>query len=548
MEHDEPGTSAVAEAASAPSAADPLARTALGTYRGIAGERADVWRGIRYARPPLGELRWRRAQPLLPSRGAADGDGSSETVIDASSFGAVCPQELNPAVRLGPDVVMDEDCLYLNVWTPPGASTHAHDAVALPVMVWLHGGAYVLGSGSQPYYDGAALASTGDVVIVTLNYRLGVLGFADLSSIDPRFESNVGLSDVLTALAWVRDHISAFGGDPDKVTVFGESAGAGLVTALLTVPAAEGMFGRAIAQSSPVTSMYGSDRAARVARMLLDAAGIEDPGDSAEVVKRLESLDAARCSTLTTELFEKVPTESPGTIAFAPVVDGDLLPDHPLDVIRNGRALPVPLIIGTNRDEANLFKYMKSPLMPITAEEIERMFAGMREEYPDIVLPERAQVLSAYSGLRPKVTGLGVARDVAFRMPTLWLADAHARRAPVYVYRYDWTTRMFRLLGLGAAHATEVPYVWGNLGSGPRDITFLLGGRKHGEAVSQRLIRRWTSFAHGRAPDTGSPGDEWPTYDTGRRPVLRIDAEDRVVQNLDGDLWEAWGDEVLSFR
>ena len=107
---------------------------------------------------------------------------------------------------------------------------------------------------------------------------------------------------------------------------------------------------------------------------------------------------------------------------------------------------------------------------------------------------------------------------------------------------------MFRLLGLGAAHATEVPYVWGNLGAGPRDITFLLGGRKHGEAVSQRLIRRWTSFAHGRAPDTGSPGDEWPTYDTGRRPVLRIDAEDRVVQNLDGDLWEAWGDEVLSFR
>ncbi|KAF0971006.1 MULTISPECIES: carboxylesterase/lipase family protein [Gordonia] len=541
MEHDEPGISAVAETTSASPVADPLARTALGTYRGVATDRADVWRGIRYARPPLDDLRWRRARPLIP-------DGDADAVIDAQMFGAVCPQELNPAVRLGPDVVMDEDCLFLNVWTPPGASEHAHDAVALPVMVWLHGGAYVLGSGSQPYYDGAALAATGDVVIVTLNYRLGVLGFADLSSIDPRFESNVGLSDVLTALAWVRDHISAFGGDPDKVTLFGESAGAGLVTALLTMPAAEGLFGRAIAQSSPVTSMYGAGRAARVAQMLLETAGVEDPGDTAGVVERLESLDGARCSTLTTELFAKVPTESPGTIAFAPVVDGDLLPEHPLDVYRDGRALPVPLIIGTNRDEANLFKYMKSPLMPITTEEIERMFAGMREEYPEVVLPERAQVLSAYSGLRPKVTGLGVARDVAFRMPTLWLADAHAHRAPVYVYRYDWTTRMFRLLGLGAAHATEVPYVWGNLGSGPRDITFLLGGRRHGEAVSERLMRRWTSFAHGRAPDAGPLGDDWPTYDTGRRPVLRIDAEDRVVQNLDGDLWEAWGEEVLGFR
>ncbi|MBD0861667.1 carboxylesterase/lipase family protein [Gordonia sp. zg691] len=518
----------------------PLARTAVGTFRGTAGERADVWRGIRYAQAPVGDLRWRRAVPVPAADDVRAGDG----IVDAVTFGPVCPQELNPAIKLGPDAVMDEDCLFLNVWTPPGASEHARDAVGLPVMVWLHGGAYVLGSGCQPFYDGENLAATGDVVVVTLNYRLGVLGFADLSSIDPRFESNVGLSDVLTALRWVRDHIAAFGGAPERVTVFGESAGAGLVTALLTMPVAEGLFGRAIAQSSPVTSMYGADRAARVAERLLAAAGI----DRADAVRGLESLDAATCATLTSTLFAEIPTETPGTIAFAPVVDGDLLPEYPLDVYREGRALPVPLIIGTNRDEANLFKYMKSPLMPITTSDIERMFAGMAKEYPEVKIPERAQVLSAYSGLRPKVTGLGVARDVAFRMPTLWLAQAQARHAPVYVYRYDWTTRMFRLLGLGAAHATEVPYVWGNLGSGSRDITFLLGGRKHGEVVSERMMRRWTAFAHGQGPDAGSLGDRWPTYDTGNRPVLLIDAEDRVVENLDGDLWEAWGEEVLGFR
>ncbi|WP_439030196.1 carboxylesterase/lipase family protein [Gordonia terrae] len=539
MKHDEPGTPSVSQPTGAVA---PLARTGVGTFRGVAGERADVWRGIRYAQPPVGDLRWRRTVPLTADDAPAD-------IVDASAFGSVCPQVVNPAVKLGPGAVMDEDCLFLNVWTPPGSSEHADDAVGLPVMVWLHGGAYVLGSGCQPFYEGSNLAAQSDVVVVTLNYRLGVLGFADLSSIDPRFESNAGLSDVLTALAWVRDHIAAFGGDPDKVTVFGESAGAGLVTALLTMPAAAGLFGRAIAQSSPVTSMYGRERAARVAGQLLVEAGIDPAGsDTANIVSKLEDLDGAQCAAITTELFSKIPAETPGTIAFAPVIDGDLLPEHPLDVYRAGRAHPVPLIIGTNRDEANLFKYMKSPLMPITTADIERMFAGMAEEYPDVVLPERAQVLSAYSGLRPKVTGLGVARDVAFRMPTLWLAEAQARRAPVYVYRYDWTTRMFRLLGLGAAHATEVPYVWGNIGANARDITFLLGGRKQGEAVSERMMRRWTAFAHGLDPDAGSLGDNWPTYDSGHRPVLRIDAEDRVVQNLDGDLWEAWGDEVLSFR
>lgn len=540
MEHDEPATTTVdgeKNPASATRRDAPLARTALGTYRGVAGERADIWRGIRYAEAPVGDLRWRRAVPLTPN-------GSPDATVDARTFGAVNPQEPNPAVRLGPDVVMDEDCLFLNVWTPPGASSRAGSGDGLPVMVWLHGGAYVLGSGSQPFYEGSNLASAGDVVVVTLNYRLGLHGFADLSSIDPRFESNVGLSDVLAALGWVRDHIAGFGGDPRRVTVFGESAGAGLVTALLAMPAAEGLFGRAIAQSSPVTSMYGTERAARVAGLLLESLGV-DPGDPARAVEAIEKLDGARCSALTSDLFARVPTDWPGTIAFAPVVDGDLLPEYPLDVYRAGRALPVPLIIGTNRDEANLFKYMKSPLMPITTEEIERMFASMAAEYPDVVLPERAQVLSAYSGLKPKVTGLGVARDVAFRMPTLWLADAHAHRAPTYVYRYDWCPRMFRLLGLGAAHATEVPYVWGNLGATPRDITFFLGGRKHGEAVSQRMIRRWTDFAHGREPDAD---DDWPTYDSGHRPVLRIDAQDRVVANLDGDLWEAWGEEPLSFR
>ncbi|AZG46092.1 carboxylesterase/lipase family protein [Gordonia insulae] len=506
--------------------------TGHGPVRGRTGSGVDVWKGIRFAAPPVGDLRWRRARP----------PEAHTDVVDAVEFGPVCPQERNPAIALGDDVVMDEDCLFLNIWRPSAGTGHR----PLPVMVWLHGGAYVFGCGSQPLYDGTDLAVDGGVVVVTLNYRIGALGFADLTSLndpdEPRFESNAALSDILLALNWVRDNIAGFGGDADNVTVFGESAGAGLVTTLLTMPVADGLFHRAIAESSPATSMYDHERSARVAEKFLVAAGVE-PGDRAGP----DGLDVDRITAATMTTFADVPADNPGTIAFAPVIDGDLVPRHPMDVFRAGESLSVPLLIGTNKDEAALFKWMKSPLMPIAPTDIERMFAAMMAEYPDVTLPARAQITSAYSGMRPKVAGLGVARDIAFRMPTLWLAESHSRHAPVYLYRFDWATRMLRALRVGATHATELPYVWGNLVAGPRDITFKLGGRKTGEEISARMQSRWTSFAHVGDP-AGDPGLAWPAFDERGRATLVIDADDRVVDDLDGDIRRAWGDEVLSFR
>ncbi|MEE4022014.1 carboxylesterase/lipase family protein [Gordonia sp. PKS22-38] len=512
---------------------DLVVTTTYGPVRGTRGDGVDIWRGIRYASPPVGELRWRRARP--PER--------HDDVVDATTFGPVCPQERNPAIGLGKDASMSEDCLFLNVWRPDADRP-------LPVMVWLHGGAYVFGSGSQPLYEASTLARRGDVVVVTLNYRLGALGFVDLTSLDEtrpegdprRFESNVALSDVLLALQWVRQNIAAFGGDPDAVTVFGESAGAGIVTTLLTMPAARGLFHRAIAQSSPATSMYDHERSAGIAARVLSALDL-GPADAA----RLETIDVDRITEATMKVFTDVPADSPGTIAFAPVIDGDLVPRHPMDVFRAGDSLRVPLMIGTNKDEAALFKWMKSPLMPITPADIERMFASMIVEYPDVQLPPRAQITSAYSGMRPKVAGLGVARDIAFRMPTVWLAEAHAQHTPVHLYRFDWATRMLRALRVGATHATELPYVWGNLVAGPADITFKLGGRKTGEAISERMQRRWTSYAHRGNPDDGG-ALRWPVYDAQTRTSLVIDGDDRVVDDLDREIRDAWGDEVLSFR
>lgn len=517
-----------------PTAERPVVPTGHGPVRGTAGPAIDVWKGIRYAAPPVGDLRWRRARPPEPHDG----------VVDADAFGAVCRQERNPAILLRKDVRMDEDCLFLDVWSPSGA---AADAARFPVMVWLHGGAYVFGSGSQALYDATDLVSGGDVVVVTLNYRIGALGFADLTSLnhpdaDPRFESNAALSDVLLAMSWVRDNIAGFGGDPDNVTVFGESAGAGLVTTLLTMPAADGLFHKAIAESSPATSMYDHERSAGIAQRFLDAIGI-----GSDDATELDTVGVDRITSATMAAFTAVPLDNPGTIAFAPVIDGDLVPRHPMDVFRAGESLSVPLLIGTNKDEASAFKWMKSPLMPITPADIERMFAAMMTEYPEVALPERAQITSAYSGMRPKVAGLGVARDIAFRMPTLWLAESHSRHAPVFLYRFDWATRMLRALRVGATHATELPYVWGNLVLGPADITFKLGGRKTGEEISARMQSRWTSFAHHGDPGTGA-APAWPAFDEHTRSTLVIDETDRVVDDLDAEIRRAWGDEVLSFR
>ncbi|WP_396644063.1 carboxylesterase/lipase family protein [Microbacterium sp.] len=513
-----------------------IATAPAGTFRGLVNRGVRSWRGIRFALPPRGDRRW-RAPVAAP-------DADTETETDATVFGPVCPQPENPAIPLGEGAVQDEDCLSLNVWAP------AADAdTAPPVMVWLHGGAYTFGSSSQPLYDATSMVASGDVVVVTVNYRLGALGFLDLTAALPHggFDSNLALRDVLLALQWVQRNISAFGGDPDRVTVFGESAGGGLVTTLLATPAAQGLFHRAIAQSSPASSVYGRERATRVADRFLSALGVDAADAGAAQALRAAPVTAVVAAGAT--VYSDIPTTDPGTLAFAPVVDGDLLPEAPITVLREGRGIPVPLMIGTNKDEASLFSFMKSPLIPITGERIDRMFADMATENPGVELPTRAQVLTAYEHVRHRAIGLGVARDIGFRLPTLWVAEGHSSAAPVWLYRFDHASPFLHLIGLGATHATELPYLWGNLVSGPKDLTFRLGGRRIAEVISARMQARWTAFAHGNAPDAEN-APAWPSFTVdGAHPraTLVIDRHDLVVDDLDGELRRAWGDATLSF-
>jgi para-nitrobenzyl esterase len=508
-----------------------VVETTLGPVRGAEDGDIATWKGIRYAAPPVGDLRFRAPEP--PRRWTE--------VADATTFGPACPQPSFPNMPLDLGAPQGEDCLRLNIW----ASSDTEPGDRKPVMVWLHGGAYILGSGSQALYDGRRLAAGGDVVVVTVNYRLGALGFLDLSSFNTarrRFDSNIGLHDVLAALRWVRDNIAAFGGDPRKVTLFGESAGAGIVTTLLATPAAEGLFTLAIAQSSPATGVYDRDRARRVAVGILGKLGI-GPSD----VDRVLEVPTAAMLAASQQVFDEVPVRNPGTLAFVPIVDGDLLHDYPVKLAQEGRSHPVPLIIGTNKREAALFRLMRSHLMPITPHAIKAMFSQIAAEQPDLQLPTEQQIGSVYSRMRRKARFLGIATDLGFRMPSVWLADGHSRVAPVYLYRFDYATPFWKLLLAGAAHATELPYIWGNLGA-PKDPTLKLGGAKTAKAVSKRVRTRWVNFAaHGKpAGPAGEP--DWVPYRGADRACLIIDKRDRVVRDVDGHIRAAWGNEIVSFH
>ncbi|GAA2231795.1 carboxylesterase/lipase family protein [Herbiconiux moechotypicola] len=498
-----------------------LIDTTAGSVRGVLESGVRHWRGVPYAAAPVGALRFRAPQP------PAVWDGVREAV----AFGDAAPQHENRAVSLPEGVTQSEDCLTLNVSAPAVATR-------LPVMVWIHGGAYIAGSSAQPLYEPTHLVTEGDVVVVSLNYRLGALGFLDFSSLstaEQPFDTNLGLRDIVAALHWVQQNIAAFGGDPDAVTLFGESAGGGCVTTLLTSPAASGLFHRAIAESSPATSVYGQERAARVAHQFLGLVGVDPAHPEA-----LRELSAERLSEAAFELVGAVSAEAPGTLAIGPVVDGDLVPEHPVTAFAAGRQLPVPLIIGTNRDEASLFRLMKSPLMPITQTSVHAMFEQIALERPELDGVEE-RIEAAYPHFPHHRTPSEVSRDAGFRMPSIWVAAAHSRLAPTRMYRFDHSTPALRLLGIGATHGAELAYVFGNFELTRKDFSFRLGGRDAAHRVAELVRGHWLAFARtGEAPG-------WPLYDEAARSTLVFDHGATVVGDPDAAIREAWGDEVIGF-
>ncbi|MCE5291073.1 MAG: carboxylesterase/lipase family protein [Nocardiaceae bacterium] len=498
----------------------------------VGGERAAgavVFKSIPYAAPLEPSNRFLKPQPPEPWT----------AVKDCTKHRDIAPQMMGKLIPLDGELNPGPDCLWLNVWTPE------IDDKRRPVMVWVHGGAYCLGTAAQGVYDGRHLAVTGDVVIVVLNFRIGALGFVDLSAFstpDCEFVPNLGLHDILAGLRWVRDNIAAFGGDPDQVTIFGESAGGGCVTTLMVSPPAEGLFHRAIAQSSPASAVFGPERAELVARRFLAMLDVEP-----ENARELCNLPLQTLAEAADTLAEEFPAANPGVLGVSPVVDGDIVPRYPIAAYQKGLSHRIPLIIGTNADEASLFKFIKSQIMPVTPEAVNTMLEGIAKEHPTFS-PERiAEIVAAYPDMDRAKGAMAISRDAGFRMPTIWLAEAHSRHSPTFLYRFDYATPILKAARLGATHATELPYVFGNFGTVKFDPTFWLGGRQVADQIAGRIQRRWLAFARYGVPAALDASKHWAPYDERKRLTLLIDAVDTLVSDPDEELRKTWGDQVLAF-
>ena len=496
-----------------------VASTTCGQIRGEWRDGVARFAGIPFAAPPTGALRFCAPQPPTPWDG----------VRDATEFGAVSPQNASMMDALfgGEAEPWDEDCLHLNVWTTnPAAPTGptATDA-ALPVMVWIHGGGFEMGSGSSPLYDGTRFARD-EVVFVSLNYRLGSLGFLDLSSIDPAEagSGNVGLLDQIAALEWVRSNIASFGGDPDDVTIFGESAGAMSVSLLLTAERARGLFHRAIAQSGALMTKSSAVAAADTAEFLA-AAGATTVAELRampveELLKAHASMAAARLADP-----EAIISRSGNPISFlsfTPVADGVVLPTDPEAALAAGSGSGVALLTGTNLEEWKLFAMMTPPIEDLGA--LRRRISLMTTDV-DGALDAYAADGVAQS---PAEVECAVVTDVVFRMPATRMADAQVAHGPVHQYRFDWKSPAFGGL-IGAAHAVEIPFVFQLIND--HRLHVLIGPDAPVE-LADAMHDAWVSFARTGTPSVAGIGT-WPSLpaDAGTRPVVLFDSTISLVDD-----------------
>jgi para-nitrobenzyl esterase len=492
-----------------------IADTRSGKVEGVEIDGVQVFKGIPYASPPVGARRWR--PPVRED--AWDG------VRDASQFSAQSAQgAFAMNVMFGAEQpAVSEDSLYLNVWTP------ACDDAKRPVMLWIHGGAFVFGSGDTPWYDGTRFAHDGDVVVVTINYRLGAFGFLHLAdAFGSEFEGsgNAGILDQVAALEWVRDSIAAFGGDPANVTVFGESAGGGSVGTLLGMPAARGLFQNAIAESGASSWWATRERAAGIAVKLVSQMGVA-PGD----VDTLRAVPMEQIIEAGTSLGTASP--SSGGLSFQPVVDGTSLPQPPLDAIDAGNADGVRVLVGTNRHEITLFNMMDPQLGDITLDRV----APLLEPWSDGRSPE---IIADYESRRPGFSGLemwtDVGTDAVFRIPAIRLAEAQLAHAPVWMYLFTWETPVFGG-ALRCTHALEIPFVFDNLDRGTEVFT---GTGQERQQLADAMHKAWIAFArHGDPSHPGIPS--WPSYAVDRRATMRFDLTPELVDDPMGADRAAWG-------
>lgn len=505
-----------------------VASTRYGKVEGVEESGLSVFKGIPFAAPPTGARRW------LPPEKPASWSGTR----DARKFGAVAPQNTQMLSALEAMVINDpqsEDCLYLNVWTP------AADNKRRPVTVWIHGGAFEIGAGSQGIYDGSTLARRGDVVVVCINYRLGPLGFlrlADITGGKIPAGGNEGILDQIAGLEWVRDNIAEFGGDPGNVTIFGESAGGMSVGTLLAAPAAKGLFHKAIPQSGACHTGAQRERANRNAERIMAKLG----ASSADAMRALTP-----AQLLTGTLLADGRPDPEFGMAYQPVIDGAIMPRLAFEMVTEGASSDVAIMVGSTLDEWKLF----APMDP-GIHKLDR--AGLAARLSRRVTPQAADALiSDYERARASRGALttplelfsALETDRVFRIPAVRLAEVHAqRRGRIYNYIFTWPSPAAKGM-LGSCHALELGFVFGT--NHIPGMPQFAGTGPIVERLATEMQDAWLAFARNGDPSCDSLG-EWPQYDASRRATMIL-GEKSIAQDApyDGErrAWDAIPTNIL---
>ncbi|MGZ4703614.1 MAG: carboxylesterase/lipase family protein [Acidimicrobiales bacterium] len=466
--------------------------TTAGPIRGELTEGVHTFRGVPYGGPTGGLGRWRPPVPPAPW----------SEVRDATTFGPSCPQPAARPAGWAPEAVESEDCLVLNVWSAGLDGDHR------PVMVWFHGGEFAIGSGSWAVYDGAHLARRGDAVVLTVNHRLGALGYLHLGELlggEYASSGNVGMLDLVAALEWVRDNIARFGGDAGNVTIFGESGGGAKVSTLLAMPSAAGLFHRAVVQSGPSLGVRTVEQATDDAAKLLAELGLSVDGSADLREVPAEQIVAAQIAV------------SPGGgtgIGFSPVLDGVVVTDHPGSALRRGAAPDVPMLIGCTRDEATLF-LAGDPAFTDPGRLDQAALERRLDRYG--LGEDRDRVLAAYRRSHPDDSLLdiyiAIVSDQMMRVPSIKMAELKEAggQAPVFMYLFEWAAGPLR-----SAHGFELPFVFDNVGGDVLDAT---PGRVR---LAAEMSEAWLAFTR-----SGDPGHDaipdWPAYDLDQRATMIFD-------------------------
>lgn len=484
-----------------------IAATAAGKVRGTALDGINVFKGIPYGASTAGTNRFMPPAKPAPWTG----------IRAALAYGPTAPQAVGRSRGNAPPE--SEDCLVLNVFTPSMTNGRRR-----PVMVWLHGGGFSYGTGSSPILDGTSLAHTHDVVVVTINHRLGVFGFTylgDAGGSDFMLSGSAGMLDIVAALQWVRDNIDRFGGDPNLVTIFGQSGGGRKVATLMAMPDAKGLFHRAIVESGAVLRLVTREDAARTTELLLAELGLQ-----ASQVRELQNVPMAKLLAADAAIAGKVPGREPGQTANSPTVDGHAIPNHPWDPGAPALSASIPLMIGYARTEETLYDRPTPATLALDE-------AGLKTRASARLKGDPEQVIAAFRRAHPEATPWDLWILIATDHPRGTYARETARRkaiqgvAPAYLYRFDWETPE----GGGhmrSPHTVEIPFVFNNIRiAGP-----LISKMPEAYALAGKVSASWVAFARTGDPNTsGLP--KWPPYSASSRDTMLFNNDSRVEQDPD---------------